>query len=128
MRPGGPVVGATRLPFGWKFSPYLCQRILGDLLRRLIPQDVDLLHYLDDFVLVSTDRPLLHGTTQECVRLLVEAYVSPRALVHIWNAATAPDDRAVAALAALSWTMWLRVGEAASIRYCDLDRKEGLSV
>ena len=55
-----------------------------------------------------------------------QAYVSPRALVHIWNAATAPDDRAVAALAALSWTMWLRVGEAASIRCCDLDRKEGL--
>ena len=45
-----------------------------------------------------------------------QAYVSPRALVHIWNAATAPDDRAVAALAALLWTMWLRVGEAASIR------------
>ena len=55
-----------------------------------------------------------------------QAYVSPRALVHIWNAATAPDDRAVAALAALSWTMWLRVGEAASIRCRDLDRKEGL--
>ena len=55
-----------------------------------------------------------------------QAYVSPRALVHIWNAATAPDDRAVAALAALSWTMWLRVGEAASIRYCDLGGKEGL--
>ena len=72
MRPGGPVVGATRLPFSWKFSPYLCQRILGDLLRRLVPQDVELLHYLDDFVLVLTDRPLLHGTTQECVRLLVE--------------------------------------------------------
>ena len=30
-----------------------------------------------------------------------QAYVSPRALVHIWNATTAPDDRAVAALAAL---------------------------
>ena len=42
------------------------------------------------------------------------------------NAATTPDDRAVAALAALSWTMWLRVGEAASFRYCDLDRMEGL--
>ena len=55
-----------------------------------------------------------------------QEYVSPRALVHIWNAATAPDDRAVAALAGLSWTMWLRVGEAASIRCCDLDRKEGL--
>ena len=23
IRPGGPVGGATRLPFGWKFSPYL---------------------------------------------------------------------------------------------------------
>ena len=72
VRPGGPVVGATRLPFGWKFSPYLCQRILGDLLRLHIPQGVELLHYLDDFVLVSTDCPLLHGTTQECVRVLVE--------------------------------------------------------
>ena len=71
VRPGGPVVGATRLPFGWKFSPYLCLRILGDLLRRLVPQGVELLHYLDDFVLVSTDRPMLHGTTQECVRVLV---------------------------------------------------------
>ena len=71
VRPGGPVVGATRLPFGWKFSPYLCQRILGDLLRKLVPQGVELLHYLDDFVLVSTDRPMLHGTTQECVRVLV---------------------------------------------------------
>ena len=72
VRPGGPVVAATRLPFGWKFSPYLCQRILGGLLRRLVPQGVELLHYLDDFVLVSTDRPMLHGTTQECVRVLVE--------------------------------------------------------
>ena len=72
VRPGGPVVGATRLPFGWKPSPYLCQRILGDLLTRLIPQGVELLHYLDDFVLVSTDRPMLHGTTQECVRVVVE--------------------------------------------------------
>ena len=54
------------------FSPYLCQRILGDLLRLHIPRSVELLHYLDDFVLVSADRPLLHGTTRECVRLLVE--------------------------------------------------------
>ena len=66
------MVGATRLPFGWKSSPYLCQRILGDLLRLHIPQGVELLHYLDDFVLVSTNRLLLHGTTQECVRVLVE--------------------------------------------------------
>ena len=66
------MLGATRLPFGWKFSPYLCQRILRDLLRLHIPQGVELLHYLDDFVLVSADCPLLHGTTQECVCLLVE--------------------------------------------------------
>ena len=66
------MVGATRLPFGWKFLPYLCQRILGDLLRLHIPRSVELLHYLDNFVLVSADRPLLHGTTQECVRWLVE--------------------------------------------------------
>ena len=65
-------MGATRLPFGWKFSPYLCQRILGDLLRLHIPRSVELLHYLDDFVLVSADLPLLHGATQECVRLMVE--------------------------------------------------------
>ena len=72
VQPGGPVVGATRLPFGWRFSPYLCQRFLEDWLRGLIPQDVELLHHLDNFVLVSTNRPLLHGTTQECVCLLVE--------------------------------------------------------
>ena len=72
IRPGGPVVGATRLPFGWKFSPYLCRRILRDLLRLHIPQSVELLHYLDDFVPVSAVPPLLQGTTGECVRLLVE--------------------------------------------------------
>ena len=33
---------------------------------------MELLHYLDDFVPVSANRPLLHGTTHECVCLLVE--------------------------------------------------------
>ena len=41
-------------------------------MRLHIPRSVELLHYLDVFVLLSADGPLLHGTTQECVRLLVE--------------------------------------------------------
>ena len=55
VSPRGLVVAAIWLSFGWKFSPYLCQRILGDLLRPHVPAGVELLHYLDDFVPVSVD-------------------------------------------------------------------------
>ena len=36
-RPSGQVFAVDRLPFGWKFSPIFCQRILGDLVRPLVP-------------------------------------------------------------------------------------------
>ena len=36
-RPGCQVFALDRLPFGWKFSPIFCQRILGDLVRPLVP-------------------------------------------------------------------------------------------
>ena len=36
-RPGGQVLALDRLPFGWKFSPIFCQRILGDLVRPMVP-------------------------------------------------------------------------------------------
>ena len=35
------------LPFGWKYSPVICQRLLGSLVRDLIPPDVLLIHYLE---------------------------------------------------------------------------------
>ena len=61
--PGGPIGAATRLPFGWKFSPYFCRHILGDLLRADVPTGVELVPYLDNFVLVSTYKLLLGCTT-----------------------------------------------------------------
>ena len=46
--------------------------------------------------------------------------------MHLWTAAETSSERAIAALAILSWIMWLRVGEATFVRLCDLDCKEGI--
>ena len=54
-RPGGQVFALDRLPFGCNFSPIFCQRILSDLARPPVPPHMELLHYLDDFLLVRSD-------------------------------------------------------------------------
>ena len=63
FRFGGKLWDMKRLPFGWKCSPVICQRLLGSLVRDLIPPDVLLIHYLDDFLLVARDRVRLRGVT-----------------------------------------------------------------
>ena len=65
-----------RLPFGWKFSPIFCQRILGDLVRPLVPPHMELLHYLDNFLLVGSDP----AEVQEVTNRVVAAYRRRRLL------------------------------------------------
>ena len=69
-----------RLPFGWKYSPVICQRLLGSLVRDLIPPDILLIHYLDDFLLAARDRSRLCEVTGRVAARLREAkfLVSPK--------------------------------------------------
>ena len=50
FRFGGRLWDMKRLPFGWKYSPFICQQQLGSLVQGLIPHDILLIHYLDDFL------------------------------------------------------------------------------
>ena len=50
FRFGGKLWDMKRLPFGWKYSPVICQQLLGSLGQDLIPHEILLTHYLDDFL------------------------------------------------------------------------------
>ena len=58
--PSGRVVGLGRLPFGWKYSAYICQQALARLVEQALPPDILLVHYLDDFLLVHHDTGRQH--------------------------------------------------------------------
>ena len=73
FRFGGKLWDMKRLPFGWKYLPVICQRLLGSLVRDLVPPDVLLIHYLDDFLLVARDRVRLRGVTGRVGARLREA-------------------------------------------------------
>ena len=76
-----------RLPFGWKFSPVICQRLLGSLVRDLIPPDVLLIHYLDIFLVVARDRDRLREVTGRVAVRLRESklLVSPKSTLEPTN-------------------------------------------
>ena len=81
--PGAPPVALSRLPFGWKYSPYLCQTRLARVLRGVLPPEILLVHYLDDFLLVFTDREVLREAGRSAVRALIEAgfLISPKSVL-----------------------------------------------
>ena len=86
---GGRVVGLGRLPFGWKYSPYICRQALAHPVEQALPRDILLVHYLDNFLLVHHDRGYLrqhtggvvvalerggvHSQPQECAGALYQA-------------------------------------------------------
>ena len=80
FRFGGKLWDMKRLPFGWKYSPVICQRLLGSLVQDLIPPDSLLLQYLDDGLLVARDRTRLREVTGRLAARLREAkfLVSPK--------------------------------------------------
>ena len=83
-RPGGQVFALDRLPFGWKISPTFCHRILGDLVRPLVPPHMELLHYLDGFLLVGSNPAEVQEVTDRLVAALRAAsfVVSQKSTVH----------------------------------------------
>ena len=72
------------LPFGWKYSPYFCQAGLARVLRAVLPPGILLVHYLDDFLLVFTDREVL----REAGRSAVCALISPKSVVDLVHVAS----------------------------------------
>ena len=50
---GGTVYSLDRLPFGWKYSPIICQFALSEIVTPLILEGILLLHYMDDFLLIG---------------------------------------------------------------------------
>ena len=60
---GGTVYSLDRLPFGWKYSPIICQFALSELVTPLIPKEIILLHYMDDFLLIGPDPAVLARVT-----------------------------------------------------------------
>ena len=81
--PGAPPKALSRLPFGWKYSPYLCQTGLARVLRGVPPPEILLVHYLDDFLLVFTDKEVLREAGRSAVRALIEAgfLISPKSVL-----------------------------------------------
>ena len=61
--PSGRVVGLGRLPLGWKYSPFICQQTPPRIVERVLPPDIFLVHYLDDFLLVHHDKGYLRDNT-----------------------------------------------------------------
>ena len=49
----GKIYGFNCLPFGWQYSPIVCQTVLGYILASLGFSNVLVLHYLDDFLIVG---------------------------------------------------------------------------
>ena len=65
--PSGRVVGLGRLLFGWKYSHFTCQQTLARIVERVLPPDILLVHYLDDFLLVHHDEGYLRDNTANTV-------------------------------------------------------------
>ena len=83
-RPGGQFFALDRLPFGWKFSPIFGHRILGDSVRPLVPPHMELLHYLNDFLLVGSELAEVQEVTGRLVAALQAAsfIVSQKSTLH----------------------------------------------
>ena len=81
--PSGRVVGLGILPFGWKYSPFICQQTLAQIVERVLPLDILLVHYLDDFLLVHHDKGYLRDNTRNTVIALGRGgfIVSPKSVL-----------------------------------------------
>ena len=72
-----------RMPFGWKFSPLLCQLALQKVIAGIFPPHVIIFHYLDDFLLLGGCPAELREVTGRVVAALKAAgfLVSPKSVL-----------------------------------------------
>ena len=80
---GGEVISILRLPFGWKYSPVLCQRVLQYFIKGLKKGQTLILHYLDDFMVLGKDKALVSEVTESLVILLEGkgCLISPKSML-----------------------------------------------
>ena len=55
-------MGLGRLPFGWKYSPFICHQAPARLVEQALPPDILLVHYLDDFLLIHHNKVYLRSS------------------------------------------------------------------
>ena len=81
--PSGRVMGLGRLPFWWKYSPYICLRVLARLVEAVPPPPFLLVHYLDDFLLVHHNKLYPRRHTGGTVLAIEEGgfIVSPKSVL-----------------------------------------------
>ena len=79
----GTIYGFSCLPFGWQFSPAICQTVLGFILERLSLVSVLVLHYLDDFLIVGYGSDNVRSAAHQlCSSLRLEgAIISPKSVL-----------------------------------------------
>ena len=86
FRPGGGarvMYRMRRMPFGWKFSPLLCQLALQKVIAGIVPPHMIIFHYLDDFLLLGGCPAELREVTKRVVEALKAAgfLVSPKSVL-----------------------------------------------
>ena len=86
FRPGGGarvMYRMRRMPFGWKFSPLLCQLALQKVIEGIVPPHMIIFHYLDDFLLMGGCPTELKEVTRRVVDALKAAgfLVSPKSVL-----------------------------------------------
>mmetsp|Transcript_112384 Transcript_112384/g.195192 ORF Transcript_112384/g.195192 Transcript_112384/m.195192 type:complete len:527 (+) Transcript_112384:257-1837(+) len=83
LQMGDKNVSLLRVPFGWKFSPVLCQRVLQHFLVNLKKGETLILHYLDDFCIIGGNKDEVRRVTNDWVCLLREHgfVVSPKSIL-----------------------------------------------
>ena len=80
--PSGRVVGLGRLPFCWKYSPFICQQTPARIVGRVQPRDIPLVHYLDGFLLIHHGKRYVRDHTGNAVTALQEGFiVSPKSVL-----------------------------------------------
>ena len=66
MRIDGKSYAFSCLPFGWRFSPVICQHVLAFVTNSLDTSGVIVLHYLDDFLVIGYGKARV-GSVAQCL-------------------------------------------------------------
>ena len=75
----GSSISIIRLPFGWKYSPALRQRVPQFFIKDLKVGQAVILHYLDDFMDLGKDRAKVAEFTAALVATLTTFFFAFRA-------------------------------------------------
>jgi hypothetical protein len=78
----GKVFALPSLPFGWTHSPVMAQRLLGETLAKMYPNDVIIIQYVDDILVFGLGKDRVGDATQLLIRLMEEDnwVVSPKSV------------------------------------------------